>query len=32
MVEKALGDTTIAALLVEPKRGKAPKPLCSLAD
>src|SRR5580692_5034819 len=25
MVEKALGDTTIAALLAEPKRGKAPK-------
>jgi Rrf2 family transcriptional regulator, nitric oxide-sensitive transcriptional repressor len=32
MVEKALGDSTIAELLAEPKRGKAPKPLCSQAD
>jgi Rrf2 family nitric oxide-sensitive transcriptional repressor len=32
MVEKALGDTTIASLLLEPKRGKAPKPLCARAD
>ena len=32
LVEKALGETTIATLLDEPKRGKAPKPLCSLAD
>jgi Rrf2 family protein len=32
MVEKALGDTTIATLLAEPKRGKGPKPLCSLTD
>ena len=32
MVEKALGASTIAELLAEPKRGKAPKPLCSIAD
>ena len=32
MVEKALGASTIAELLAEPKRGKAPKPLCSLMD
>jgi Rrf2 family protein len=32
MVEKALGSSTIAELLVETKRGKAPKPLCSIAD
>jgi Rrf2 family protein len=32
MVEKALGDTTIAALLAEPKRGKVPKPLCSFVE
>lgn len=32
LVEKALGGSTIAELLAEPKRGKGPKPLCSLAD
>ena len=32
MVEKALGSSTIAELLVEPKRGKVPKPLCSITD
>jgi Rrf2 family nitric oxide-sensitive transcriptional repressor len=32
MVEKALGASTIAELLAEPKRGKGPKPLCSLAE
>jgi Rrf2 family nitric oxide-sensitive transcriptional repressor len=32
MVEKALGSSTIAELLAEPKRGKAPKPLCSIVD
>ena len=32
MVEKALGASTIAELLAEPKRGKGPKPLCSLLD
>lgn len=32
MVEKALGASTIAELLAEPKRGKGPKPLCSIAD
>lgn len=30
MVEKALGESTIAELLIEPKRGKGPKPLCSM--
>jgi hypothetical protein len=25
-----LSESTIAELLVEPKRGKGPKPLCSL--
>ena len=30
MVEKALGSTTIAEVLADPKRGKGPKPLCSL--
>jgi Rrf2 family nitric oxide-sensitive transcriptional repressor len=29
MVEKALGSSTIAELLLEPKRGRSPKPLCS---
>ena len=29
MVEKALGSSTIAELLAEPKRGKSVKPLCS---
>ncbi|OYV79051.1 MAG: hypothetical protein B7Z73_19310 [Planctomycetia bacterium 21-64-5] len=32
MVEKALGASTIAELLAEPKRGKVPKPLCSLVE
>jgi len=32
MVEKALGASTIAELLVEPKYGNAPKPLCSIED
>jgi Rrf2 family nitric oxide-sensitive transcriptional repressor len=32
MVEKALGSSTIAELLAEPKRGVAPKPLCAIAD
>ncbi|HEY7328918.1 MAG TPA: Rrf2 family transcriptional regulator [Gemmataceae bacterium] len=32
MVEKALAASTIAELLAEPKGGKAPKPLCSIAD
>lgn len=32
MVEKALGSTTIAEVLAEPKRGKGPKPLCSLVN
>lgn len=32
MVEKALGSSTIAELLAEPKRGKSPKPFCSVAD
>lgn len=32
MVEKALGSSTIAELLAESKRGKAPKPLCSIAE
>lgn len=32
LVEKALGSSTIAELLAEPKRGKAPKPLCSLSE
>ena len=32
MVEKALGESTIAELLAEPRRGKAPKPLCSTVD
>lgn len=30
LVEKALGESTIAELLAEPKRGKSPKPLCSM--
>ncbi len=32
LVEQALGASTIAELLKEPKRGKIPKPLCSWAD
>ncbi|HEX7446889.1 MAG TPA: Rrf2 family transcriptional regulator [Pirellulales bacterium] len=32
LVEKALSESTIAELLVEPKRGKGPKPLCSLTS
>ncbi|HVX11825.1 MAG TPA: Rrf2 family transcriptional regulator [Pirellulales bacterium] len=32
MVEQALGESTIAELLTEPKRGKIPKPLCSWTD
>ena len=32
MVEKALGSTTIAEVLADPKRGKGPKPLCSLVS
>jgi Rrf2 family transcriptional regulator, nitric oxide-sensitive transcriptional repressor len=32
MVEQALGESTIAELLAEPKRGKMPKPLCSWTD
>lgn len=30
LVEKALGESTIAELVAEPARGKGPKPLCSL--
>lgn len=32
LVEKMLGASTIAELLAEPKRGKGPKPLCSIAE
>jgi hypothetical protein len=32
IVEKALGASTIAGLMAEPKRGNAPKPLCSIMD
>lgn len=32
LAEKALGESTIAELLVEPRHGRAPKPLCSAVD
>lgn len=32
MVEEALGSSTIAELLTEPRRGKTPKPFCPMTD